>query len=53
MNLHNEFIKMSNFKHINETVDTNLFIFHSYDYDEGLLYCYVTWFTIHNNNLYS
>lgn len=53
MNLHNEFKKMSNFKHINKTADTNLFIFYSYDYDEGLLYCYVTWFTIHNNNLYS
>lgn len=44
---------MSNFKHINKTADTNLFIFYSYYYDKGLLYCYVTWFKIHNNNLYS
>lgn len=37
----------------NKTADTHLFISYSYDYNEGLLYCYVTWFTIHNNNLYS
>lgn len=38
---------------MNKLAGINVFInCYSYNYNEGLLYCYVTWFTIHNNNLY-